>query len=183
MVGFSRAGYSSVGRGDDDDEAGRGLPLPVTTPGSSWRSSSDAAPTYPPPPPSSLSARSSKDKGKARAVPLPSGHTVENNSTAAADAESTQPPAMGMYFSIRFTDGSPDLLDMYVSAHESVRDVKQRVSPSVIRLDLSRAVKANLTLHSAMTLCYRFIISNLCLRVMATRHHSLRALANEDDFG
>lgn len=35
---------------------------------------------------------------------------------------------IGMSFSIRFTDGSPDLVDMYVSAHESVREVKNRVS-------------------------------------------------------
>lgn len=83
-----------------------GLPLPVTAGPSSSTS-------YPPPPsasrPTALERRAAK-KGKGKAE----------------DEEAAEGPG-GMSFSIRFTEGQEDLVDLWVGEKESVREVKRRV--------------------------------------------------------
>lgn len=155
MVGFRNGPlYSSVPDQDLED----GLPLPVTSSGhvqqsgrsssgwsNGWATPSEPRATYP----SNTDLPISSVKGKGR-VKNATAKTQTGRSARARsrdlewqsdgtedhgdsrdeleeDEEQIQAP-LGMLFSIRFTDGSPDLLDMYVSAHESVRDVKKRVS-------------------------------------------------------
>lgn len=97
-----------------------------------------AAALYPPPPTSraqtALERLASAKKGKGRAD-RPHGRDVRDP-TAPDDDDG---PA-GMSFSIRFTEGQEDLVDLWVGEKESVREVKRRVrhttpaAPAVLHL-------------------------------------------------
>ncbi|ORY59426.1 DUF2407 C-terminal domain-domain-containing protein [Leucosporidium creatinivorum] len=104
-----------------------GLPLPVTANASagapsfpstfSFNSHTAAPPSYPPPP----SRRTLKGKGKA--VDQSSPNHDEESGLEGTEQEG---PA-GMSFSIRFTDGSEDLLDFWCGSQESIGEVKRRL--------------------------------------------------------
>ena len=120
--------YSAVPEDDSDDDTYNYdalLPAPVTA-------SSGTNNTYPPSSPSgrvaSLGANS-KGKGKAVEHATANGQADLSANGRSGDSSAGSPtgPA-GMSFSVRFTDGSQDLLDIWVGERESVGQVKRRVS-------------------------------------------------------
>lgn len=121
--------YSAVPGDDSDDDTYHRdalLPTPVTA-------SSGTNNTYPPPSPSgrvaSLGAKS-KGKGKAVEHAITNGQADLSANGRSGDSSMAGSPTgpAGMSFSVRFTDGSEDLLDIWVGERESVGQVKRRVS-------------------------------------------------------
>jgi hypothetical protein len=81
------------------------------------RSSSPPSTTYPPPRPTALERLAASHKGKGRALP------------DALESDAGEEGKGGMCFSLRFTEGEGDLVDLWVGERETVREVKQRVRP------------------------------------------------------
>lgn len=95
--------------------------MPVSAgPPSLPSSQAAAAASYPPPP--SRRTLNALAKGKAKAADQGSGRRDEESAVEG----SNQAPE-GLSFAIRFTDGSEDL-ELWVGQHESVGEVKRRVS-------------------------------------------------------
>lgn len=80
-------------------------------------------------------------KGKARAFPL------DHDDGGDDDASPTTTPPTGLSFCVRFTDGTTeDILDLYVTDRETVRDVKRRVSRPLPQFELATSSQTGLIL-------------------------------------
>ncbi|SCZ97409.1 BZ3500_MvSof-1268-A1-R1_Chr4-2g07195 [Microbotryum saponariae] len=87
-------------------------------------------------------------KGKAKAVNVNDdeavGQALLNGHDLGEDGERSSSGPTGMAFSIRFTDGSEDLLDLCVGEKESVAEVKRRIRflrPNLMHEDRPRRLR------------------------------------------
>ncbi|KAL8278484.1 hypothetical protein RQP46_009174 [Phenoliferia psychrophenolica] len=89
-----------------------------------------AASSYPPPPATraqtALERLASARKGKGKAEGGGGGDGGRRDLIDEEDDEARDGPA-GMSFSVRFTEGQEDLVDLWVGERESVREVKRRI--------------------------------------------------------
>ncbi|KAM0792312.1 hypothetical protein ACM66B_004998 [Microbotryomycetes sp. NB124-2] len=121
LPGSFDRGRSSDDLDDDDDaSASHTTPLlPVTNPFSAAAAQSARA-----------AHASSASKGKSTMFHhnghVPRGAQALDDAQDSTDAASADGPA-GMSFCVRFTDGSEDLLDIWVGERESVGQVKRRI--------------------------------------------------------
>ena len=89
------------------------------------------AASYPPTPAprsqTALERLASARKGKGKAEVVTGGNTERGQREHVDSRDDEADGPAGMSFSVRFTEGQEDLVDLWVGERESVREVKRRV--------------------------------------------------------